>query len=344
MRRILTVFIIILLTLVISKFFSTKLHLLFDLSKNFKEFGETTFVFVGIFVGGVYWLKFGGVYSYLDGLENYNLNKHPTKSAIPGQKYINKAFRLIWRLIRNTKIGNYFRDIYAKPVQSEQMLGGFFFGKTIITTAIAFYYLDTFTLLLVLGFSAFFDSFTGVYQHTLMNFFHKTNLKNRVLVFLQNLGKRYLVDVFRAEIITIFLMGLSTFTGPEQFHILQNRFVSASYYFNAIIIDKLVDLGAISRNFRSNFVIFASTAGGLLCLLDFAKTDFPAWVPAELIASIPVWMPGPLKLLAIFNLSVFGIAVSMYAYKIIMKKWLEKYPIKKLSQANIVNIIQSLFS
>lgn len=276
-------------------------------------------VLIGILVGGAYWIKFGISYSCLIS-EDDQKAKTSFFGKIPGRKYIDQLFMLPWKFIAPTRLGKYLSGIYAAPVESEQVLGGFFFGKTLITSAIAFYYVDNFTLIALLTFSAVFDSLTGIYQQTLMNYFHQSVFKNRCLQFIQNLGKRYLIDVFRAEVLTLILLGMNTFTFSEQFHVLQNRFVSASYYFNALIIDKLVDMGAISREFRSKFVIFASTAGGLLCLLDFAKTDFPSWISAETVASIPSWVPGPLKMLAYFNLSVFLVAAILYVWTVYSQK------------------------
>ena len=340
MQRFLAVGIIFLICIVIEKCFMNRINL--DSVALMDQYSGMGIVFIGIFVGGVYWIKYGRSYSCLIANVGTKRSSFVLFNSYPGKKYVTRFLNFIWKFIEPTTVGKYLSSIYQKPVESEQFLGGFFFGKTLITTAIAFYYVDTLTLLGILAFSAIFDSWTGVYQQTLMNYFHKTIFENKVLKFTQNLFKRYIVDVFRAEVLTLILMGIQTLTWAEQFHILQNRFVSASYYFNAVVIDKLVDMGAISRNFRSRFVIFASTAGGLLCLLDFAKTDFPAWMSPELIAGIPSWVPGPLVLLGYFNLTVFLISIMTYGWVVYFKKWADQVNQHSVLKRNIIHLIQGL--
>lgn len=270
------------------------------------------FVVLGILVGGVYLFKFGPNYSE-DGVTlPKGLSDFSLLSLLPGKKRLVRLIAYLLRPLRTTRLGQYCVSLYCPPVASEKVLGGFFFGKTMITTAIAFYQVDSLALIMILGFSAVFDSLTGTYQHTLGNYFHRTLFKSKPLQFIQNLSKRFALDIIRAEIIMLLLLGSELLAGANQFHIFKNRLVSASYYFNAAIIDKLVEMGVISRNFRSRFVIVASTIGGMLCLLDFAKTKFPGWVPQEVLASIPSSIPGPLQLLMYFNLAVFLIMGTAY--------------------------------
>lgn len=320
MQRFFSVLIILIITLSVEKIFTgTNTVLLKELFGD-DSINELIVIILGITFGTVYWIKFGCSYSYLESHKQKKTSTFSIYKKIPGRKLFILIMNSLWQKVEHTRLGRYLSPMYSEPVESEQVLGGFFFGKTLITSAIAFYYVDTHILISILIFSAIFDSMTGIYQQTLMNYFHRTIFDNKLLKFSQNLLKRYFIDVFRAQVLTIILMGMSAFSMSEQFHILQNRFVSASYYFNAVIIDKLVDLGAISRNFRSKFVIFASTAGGLLCLLDFAKTDFPSWVSPQLIESIPAWIPGPLLLLAYFNVSVFVLSLLMYVWHIYFKQ------------------------
>ncbi len=311
MNKIATLILFFFSGLVASELISDRLTHFYSvvLFKSFKYYGELVFLFLGIIIGFAYLLKFG---SKLFVYDSSYTNADDFYDEIPYQSKIRSLGQSLWKTIETTTLGYYLSQIYSKPVQSEHILGSFFFSKTLLTTAIAFYHLPTLTLVFVLLFSTLFDSLTGTYQQTLMNFFHRSVFKNRFFSFIQNLGKRYFIDIFRAQIITLFIMGLNTFSYSEQFHIFQNRFVSASYYFNAVLIDKLVEVKVISRNFRSRFIIFASTIGGMLCLLDFARTDFPSWVSPNLIQSIPNWIPGPLKLLAYFNISVFIMACMIY--------------------------------
>ena len=336
MKRAIRVLIILLITIVFNKFLMPKCIDFLKASNLFSNIGELSFIVGGILVGAIYWFQFGNAYSHIEVESPSKFKKRKLSGIIPAQKYIESTFLYFWKYIKNTRLGRYLQSVYEAPVQSEQMLGGFFYGKAIITTVIAFYYLDLVPLIAILIFSAVFDSMTGTYQHSLMNFFHKTIFKNRFFAFMQNLFKRYIVDVFRAEVLTLLIMGISTFSLSEQYHILQNRFVSASYYFNAVIIDKLVDLGAISRNFRSKFVVIASTIGGMLCLLDFAKTDFPKWIPQEMIQSIPTWIPGPLKLLAYFNISVFILAALTYLWTITLKNFRQNNYIPSIINKNYI--------
>jgi hypothetical protein len=269
------------------------------------------FVLIGIAVGGIYIFRFGHQYSE-EGINAKSLSDFSLLTLIPGKRILIHLGRFALSPFKDTKISRYFETLYCPPVASERALGGFFFGKTMITTAIAFYSIESISLLLILVFSAIFDSLTGTYQHTLMNWFHRTLFENKILQFVQNMLKRLVLDIFRAEIIMLLLQGMALFDGDLQFHIIKNRLVSATYYFNAVIIDRLVEMGTIGRNFRSNFVIVASTIGGMLLMLDFAQTSFPAWVPAEMIESIPTWMPGPLKLLMYFNIVIFVCLGSAY--------------------------------
>ncbi len=312
MSRIITILSIIGFALMVDK-----LMVVGDAQSNLLlQFGilnDMKFVLIGIVIGGIYIFRFGANYSE-EGLYRppKNLRNFSVLGLIPGKKYLIAFTKKLFAPLKETSLGNYFTSLYSAPVDSEKVLGGFFFGKTLITTAIAFYQVDSIALLSILGFSAVFDSLTGTYQHTLMNYFHRSYFKQRFLQFTQNLTKRFLVDIIRAEIIMLFLFGSELLTGANQFHIFKNRLVSASYYFNAVIIDKLVDMGVISRNFRSHFVIIASTIGGMLCLLDFAKTSFPDWISQDVIAAIPSAIPGPLELLMYFNLTVFIIMGSLY--------------------------------
>ena len=318
MKRLIIVLTIFILTLLTEKFFTTKFSAqYFEICNEYNCSGLIV-ALIGICLGGIYWIKFGISYSCLISQDNQPKNKLLLLKNFPGKKYLDKILLYLWSFIAPTFLGKYLKSIYQPPVNSEQVLGGFFFGKTLITTAIAFYYVDTTGLISILVFSAVFDSLTGIFQQTLMNFFHKSIFENKIYHFIQNLVKRYLVDIFRAEIITFLLLGLNTFLFSEQFHIFQNRFVSASYYFNALIIDKLVEMNAISRNFRSKFVIVASSIGGMLCLLDFAKTDFPSWIPIT-SSQIPSWVPGPLMLLGYFNLSIFIISLLIYYWTVYLK-------------------------
>lgn len=216
------------------------------------------------------------------------------------------------KYMRSTKIGNYFDDIYTTPSQSELLLGKFFIMRTLLIMSVAYYYTSPLTLFALLLFTIVFDSLTGFYQHTLMNFFHKTKYKSKILMTSQNLIKRISIDIFRAEVIVFFVSGFSVFTFAEQGHILINRFTSASYYFNAVLIDKLVATRAISRHFRSQFVIFASTVGGVLCLFHLAKTSFPTWIPKNISEGLTNLLPGPLTMLIYFNVVIFIILFTFY--------------------------------
>jgi hypothetical protein len=320
MSRIITIVFIIGFALVVDKMMSTGVSQEFLMSQ-FGILNDMKFVLVGILVGGIYIFRFGANYSE-EGVyaTPKNLSDFSVLGLVPGKEYLSKIMQKAFAPLKGTQIGQYFETLYCPPVPSEKVLGGFFFGKTMITTAIAFYEVDSIALISILGFSAVFDSLTGTYQHTLMNYFHRSYFKNKILQFIQNLGKRFAVDIIRAEIIMFLLLKTELLTTANQFHIFKNRLVSASYYFNAVIIDKLVDMGTISRNFRSNFVIVASTIGGMLCLLDFAKTSFPGWVPQELIAAIPASLPGPLQLLMYFNVTVFVIMGGIYLVAISAEK------------------------
>jgi hypothetical protein len=290
----------------------------------FAPFGflsDMKFVITGILVGGIYIFRFGASYSEEGAYgQTKKLSDFSLLTLIPGKKYLVAMAKKLLLPFENTSIGIYFKGLYCPPVASERVLGGFFFGKTMITTAIAFYQVDSISLISILAFSAAFDSLTGTYQHTLMNYFHRTLFKNKIFMFLQNLSKRFLLDIVRAEIIMLLLLGSELLSGANQFHIFRNRLVSASYYFNAVIIDKLVEMGTISRNFRSNFVIVASTIGGMLCLLDFAKTSFPNWLPETLVSSIPSYVPGPLSLLMYFNATIFVIMGGLLMISVWVKR------------------------
>ncbi len=259
----------------------------------------------------------GSMFIFLFGVEYTKLTNSNrfSRKKIAQNGLFNFDLENIKNLFFNSRIYKYMSSIYEKPIWSEQVLGGFFFGKTLVTTMIAFYFVEFKTLVFIILFTAFFDALTGIYQHTLMNYFHKTFFKNRFLAFAQNLFKRYFVDIFRAEVLAYILLGIQAMTMAEQYHIIQNRLVSGTYYFNAVLIDKLVEMGAMSRNARSKFVMIASSIGGLLCLLDFARTDFPSWIPAKMSGFFYEFFPGPLEMLAIFNFSVFVIAGAKFLYE-----------------------------
>lgn len=222
--------------------------------------------------------------------------------------------------LKSSRVGNYLDDIYTTPTQSELVLGKFFIIRTLLIMSVAYYYTTPLTLGALLIFSIIFDSLTGFYQHTLMNFFHKTNFRNRILVTTQNLIKRILIDIFRAEVIVFLVSGVTIFSFAEQTHIILNRFTSASYYFNAVLIDKLVATGAIGRNMRSKFVIFASTVGGVLCLLHLAKTSFPVWIPRPISSFFMESFPGPLSILIYFNVAIFLLLFVFYQSKKLQKR------------------------
>jgi hypothetical protein len=340
MSRIITIMFIIGFTLVVDKLMSAEAANNF-LSNNFNIINDMKFVLTGILVGGIYIFKFGANYSE-DGVYGppKRLSDFSILALIPGKRFLIKMTKTFLAPMSKTKIGEYFTSLYCPPVPSERVLGGFFFGKTMITTAIAFYSVGSVSLILILGFSAVFDSLTGTYQHTLMNYFHRSYFVNSGLRFLQNLVKRFAVDIIRAEIIMLLLMGMEILGSSTQFHIFRNRLVSATYYFNAFLIDKLVEMGAISRNFRSTFVIFASTIGGMLCLLDFAKTSFPKWVPESIVASIPASMPGPLALLMYFNAIVFVSMGALYLAAVYAKKVKEQSGDQQIGKASNVLLMR----
>jgi len=283
-----------------------------------KNSSEASFLIFSLVVLAIYTIYTGSKYSHEEETESGQVRRRAPVDALA--RKIAKVVAKLFRPLNKTKFGLYIKGIYAEPVRSEQALGKFFFGKTLLTTSLAFYDTPVAVLVGILLFSAVFDSLTGFYQQTLMNYFHKSAFENKALRFCQNLLKRYFVDVFRAEVIFFILMGLDFLAFSEQFHIFRNRFVSASYYFNAVIIDSLVAQGVISRKLRARFVIFASTIGGMLCLLDFAKTKFPSWVSPEMVSHIPQWMPGPLGMLMYFNFLIFFVFGSVYVFNE-YKKW-----------------------
>jgi len=338
MKRLFTVCTLILSTFIFDKCFSK--DLLIPVVTNYftREIAEICFLIFGILIIGLYTIYTGLKYSHIE--HEIDLDHEIPKDTTVLNNFQKYLIQLISPL-QNTFIGRYFNTIYAPPIKSEQFLGKFFFGKTILTTAIAFYNINEYSLFLILAFSASFDFLTGYYQQTLMNFFHYSLFKNKFFIFIQNLLKRYFIDIIRAEVIFFILLGHEFLTFSEQFHIFRNRFVNASYYFNAVIIDRLVEEHVISRNTRSKVVIFASTFGGLLCLLDFAKTSFPSWISKEMIASIPGWIPSPLMMLVIFNLSIFIIFGTMLlSHRLNLTEKLKLYRIKNLPLSLIAYISQ----
>jgi hypothetical protein len=343
MRRPIAILIILAVTFLLQKNVgSTMLAQISDLDL-FKEFhlrkediANLGIILIGILVGAFYALKYGQFYTLQSEKELDEIKKAPdislSKFFVLINRILEKAWSYVWPHIQHTRSGRYLKSIYEPPVNSEQVLGSFFFGKTIFTTIIAFYYVSMGPLIGILLFSAIFDSLTGTYQQTLMNYFHKSIFKNRTLIFIQNFIKRFFIDVFRAEVITVFLVGMEIFNLAHQGHVFLNRIVSCTYYFNAVLIDMLVAKEVITRNFRSKFVIFASSFGGLLSLIHLAHTKLPNWIPQDVISSIPSWFPGPLALLGIFNASVFIIAgVSYLIHK------------NDKTQARLVSIIARIF-
>ncbi len=149
-----------------------------------------------------------------------------------------------------------------------------------------------------------------------MNFFHKSRLENRVLAFVENFFKRFCVDLFKAEIIMSIVLGTGFFSLSNQAHVVVNRLVSGSYLFNAILLDRLVACGSISRGFRSGFILFASTFGNMLALLDLAHTSIPVWLPA-VITNHLTWVSNPLSVLIAFNSLVFTILALGYTYHLV---------------------------
>lgn len=218
--------------------------------------------------------------------------------------------------------GRYWQKIHEAPVDSERMLGVFFFWKTAILTAIAFYSEEPMTLAALLVFCSSFDALTGVYQHTIMNFCHRSFFRGHVLQTVENLARRFIIDIFRAEIITLIVLGGGFVSLDNQSHIFINRLVSGSYYFNAVFLDKLVASGTLCRNFRSRFIIFASTLGSLLCTLDLARTKAPEWLPSG-VGNALSWMPKPLDFLMGFNILVLIVMASAYFFCVVRKKPLQ---------------------
>lgn len=308
MRRFSIICSLLLFTFWFDKCFSKSLSGIEPTGAMGKSNSEVTFLLFSLLVLAVYTIYTGSKYSHEE--TETSLRRRAPVDALA--RKLAKVLGKMFRPFEKTAFGAYIKSIYAEPVRSEQALGKFFFGKTLLTTSLAFYDTPVAVLVGILVFSAVFDSLTGFYQQTLMNFFHKSAFESKVARFCQNLVKRYLVDVFRAEVIFLILMGLDSFAFSEQFHIFRNRFVSASYYFNAVIIDSLVAQGVITRKLRARFVIFASTIGGMLCLLDFAKTKFPSWVSPEMVGHIPQWAPGPLGMLMYFNILIFLLFGGVY--------------------------------
>ena len=211
---------------------------------------------------------------------------------------------------QNTRIGRYWASLYEEPHPSERVLGRFFFYKTTLLTAIAFYSQDPLTLTLILAFSTVFDALTGIYQHTLMNFCHRTYFEKGVLHAAENLVRRFAIDIVRAEVITIFAVGFLSFSADQQSHVLINRLGSGTYYLNAALLDKLVSGGVLGRTFRSWFIIFASTLGSLLTTLHLARTQPPSWFPASVNHLGSLF--SPMTMLLVFNGLVFLFMGTLY--------------------------------
>lgn len=245
---------------------------------------------------------------------NYNERSQRIPSLVEIKDILVEAFIQLWELIKTSQAGNYCINLYEAPIKTEITLGRFFFVKTIFLTLIAFYSQDLLTLTIMLISCAIFDSLSGVYQQTLMNYFHKTIFKNKLLAYIQNLLKRLLIDMIRAEMMLFISIGMELFTWGNQWHIIINRLVSATYHFEAIILDKLVAQGHVSREARSKFIIVASTLGGLLCILHLARTELPAWLSSDISTSMPAWLPGPLEILMGFNIMLFLGLLSMFIY------------------------------
>jgi hypothetical protein len=219
-------------------------------------------------------------------------------------------------LLKNSKIGLYFLNLYARPHSSELFMGKFLFFRTAILIAFSYSFLGVIPFFVIILFTSMYDFFIGRYQHTVANFCNRTYFKNIILQTVENLFRRILLDSVRAEGINFIALGLISMSLHGQSHIFVNRLGSSSYYFNAVLMDRLVDGGVLGRDFRARFIIFASSFGGLLSTMHLADTRMPAFMHGC----------SPLQMLLIFNLLVFC-ALGFVYFKSYIKKqialWLQ---------------------